>query len=41
MKHPSLATIVLDAPQPAEIYNLINSLSPNKASGKDDIHSFS
>ena len=40
LKHTTLATIVLDAPQPAEIYNLINTLNPSKPSGKDDIFSF-
>ena len=41
LKHSALATIiVLDAPQPAEIYNLINTLHPSKASGKDDISPF-
>ena len=40
LKHFTLETIVLDAPQPAEIYNLINLLNPSKASGKDDISPF-
>ena len=40
LKHSTLETIVLDAPQPAEIYNLINTLNPSKASGKDDISAF-
>ena len=40
LKHSTLETIVLDAPQPAEIYNLINTLNPSKASGKDDISPF-
>ena len=40
LKHFTLETIVLDAPQFAEIYNLINSLNPSKASGKDDISPF-
>ena len=41
LKHSTLETIVLDAPQPAEIYNPINPLNPRKASGKDDISPFS
>ena len=40
LKHSTLATIALDAPQPAEIFNLINTLNPSKASGKDDISFF-
>ena len=40
LKHSTLETIVLDAPQPAEIYNLINSLNPSKAGGKNDISPF-
>ena len=40
LKHSTLETIVLDAPQYAEIYNLINTVNPCKASGKDDISPF-
>ena len=40
LKHSTLETIILDAPQLAEIYNLINTLNPSKASGKDDISPF-
>ena len=40
IKHSTLETIVLDAPLPAEIYNLINTLNPSKASGKEDISLF-
>ena len=40
LKHSTLETTVSDAPQPAEIYNLINTLNPSKASEKDDISPF-
>ena len=40
LKHSTLETIVLDAPQPTEIYNLINTLNPSKTRGKDDISPF-
>ena len=40
LKHSTLQTIVLDAPQSAEIYHLINTFNPSKASGKDDIPPF-
>ena len=33
-------TIVLDPPQPIEIFNVINSLNPHKASGYDSISSY-
>ena len=33
-------SIGLDPPQPIEIYNIINSLNTNKASGYDNISSF-
>jgi len=33
-------TIILDPPKPVEIFNIINSLNPNKASGSDNISSF-
>ena len=33
-------TIVLDPPQPIEVFNAINSLNIHKASGCDDISSF-
>ena len=33
-------TIVLDLPQPIEIFNVINSLNPRKANGYDNISSY-
>ena len=33
----SVSSIVLDPPQPVEIFNVINSLNPHKAGGFDNI----
>ena len=40
LKHSISFTIVLDSPQPAEIFNVINSLNPHKASGYDNISAY-
>ena len=40
LKHSIASTIVLDPPQPMKIFNVINSLSPHKASGYDNISAY-
>ena len=40
LKHSISSTIVLDPPQPVEIFNVINSLNPHKASGYDNISAY-
>ena len=40
LKNPVSQTIVLDAPQPIEVFNAINSLNLHKAFGYDNISSF-
>ena len=40
LKHSISSTIVLDLPQPVEIFNVINSLNPHKASGYDNISAY-
>ena len=40
LKHSISSTIVLDPPQPVEIFNVINSLNPNTASGYDNISAY-
>ena len=40
LKHSTIATIVLDASQPAEIYNYINTSNPSRVNGKDNIFPF-
>ena len=40
LKHSISSTIVLDPPQPVEIFNVINSLNPHTASGYDNISAY-
>ena len=40
LKQTVSQTIVLDPPQPIEIFNVINSLNPHKATGYDNISSY-
>jgi len=40
LKHATSDIIVLDPPIPAEIFNVINSLNPNKADGHDNVSTF-
>ena len=40
LRHSISSTIVLDPPQPVEIFNVINSLNPHRASGYDNISAY-
>ena len=40
LMHSISSTIVLDPPQPVEIFNVINSLNPHTASGYDNISAY-
>ena len=40
LKHSISSTIVLDPPQPVEIFSVINSLNPHKTSGYDNISAY-
>ena len=40
LKHSISSSIVLDPPQPVEIFNVINSLNPHTASGYDHISAY-
>ena len=40
LRNPVLHSIVLDTPTAIEIFRLINSINPNKASGADNISPF-